>query len=143
MSNGQKFKTAGASKSCVCVCARMQSGSACSNGQGRGWVLVCYRPSGSTIMARVAARTPITVWLVLASVNAIKTKRRLDSKQGFYSGSRVIVRHLGVYLACVYIFVLTLFSYSVYVAWCNNIKRCGLSVQGLQTLRFSRTVLTG
>ena len=25
---------------------------ACSNGQGRGWVQVCYRPSGSTIMAR-------------------------------------------------------------------------------------------
>ena len=57
--------------------------------------------ASGTIMARVAARVPITVWLVQASMTAIKMKRRLESKRGFYSGSRVIVRLLGVYLACV------------------------------------------
>ena len=65
------------------------------------------------IMVHVVAQTPITVWLILASVTAIKM-RRLDSKKGFYSGSRVIIRLLGVYLTCVYISFYTFFSYLVH-----------------------------
>ena len=45
-------------------------------------MLICSRPSSNTIFARVATRTPITVWHVLASVTAIKTKtgpRSFDS----------------------------------------------------------------
>ena len=101
---GQSSKlVAQVSRVCVCVCRVVRM----FEWTGEGWVRVCYRPSGRTIMAHIAARTPITVWLVLASVTAIKTKRRLESKRGFYSGSIVTVRLLGVYF---------LFSYSVHVA---------------------------
>ena len=60
----------------------------------------------------------IAVWLVLASVTATKMKRRprsfdsfleaeiipsYEAQRGFYLGSRVVVRLLGVYLVCMYI----------------------------------------
>ena len=87
--------------SCMCVCRVVRM----FEWTGEGWVQVCYRPSDITIMARVAARTPITVWLVLASDRNQDRKRRLKSKRGFYSDSIVTVRLLGVYLTCVYIFL--------------------------------------